>query len=574
MILNKKIENTINTIKLYLTAHKIISVIVLITLLGGGYWSYKKFTNTDSDIRYITAKVAKGTIIVSISGSGQVSSLNQIDIKAKASGDVIYLPVKDGQRIGGWGLLAQLDDKDAQKSVRDAEVNKESAHIALEKLKIQKSNENMNADLAKAYDDGFNTVSNVFLDLPGIMTGLNDMFFKSSTGTGQQRNIDWYEGQIVSNDHDKTVILKQNLIDAYDKANKAYEVNFENYKIISRTSDNIIIEALIKETYDANKLISDAIKNANNYIDFINSSIAKSNANTPAIINTHKSILNTYTAKTNTHLLNLLNTKTSIKNYKDAFPNSDLDIQSAILSLKQKENALQDAKDRLEDYFIRAPFPGTIAKVNIKKSDTINSGTVVATLITNTQLAEISLNEVDVAKIKEGLKVNLTFDALPDLNISGIVADIDSIGTVSQGVVTYIVKISFDTQDVKVKPGMSVSASIVTDIKQDVLIIPNSAIKSQMGENYIENFNISLLPSVEELVGSISKIMPNKTPVEIGLTNDRESEIISGIKEGDEIVIKSITPTTTAAIAPSIFGGTAGNRGSGGENSVRGPTGR
>mgnify|MGYP001560907140 CR=1 FL=1 len=238
-------KNYINKIKFYIIAHKIISVVVLVIIVLIGYWGYKKLTSTAGEIRYLTAKVEKGAIIASISGTGQVSSLNQVDIKSKASGDVIHIAVKDGQKVGEGALLVKLDDKDAQKSVRDAEVNLESARIALEKLKIQKSNENMNADLAKAYDDGFNTIANVFLDLPGIMTGLNDMFFKSNLGTGQW-NVDWYEGQVASGDHEKATVLKQNFVDSYKKAKSAYDLNFDNYKTVSKISDNAIIEAIIR----------------------------------------------------------------------------------------------------------------------------------------------------------------------------------------------------------------------------------------------------------------------------------------------------------------------------------------
>lgn len=544
-------KKTIDKTKSYIIKHKIISVVVLIALLGVGYWGYKKLTSTAGDIRYITARVSRGAIIASISGSGQVSALNQLDIKAKTSGDAVYIATQDGQKVGTGALIAKLDDRDAQKSIRDAEVNLESAKIALEKLKIQKSNENMNADLAKAYDDGFNTVSNVFLDLPGIMTGLNDMFFKSIGGSTQvsQNYIDWYAEQANSIYHDQAVILKQNFIDSYKKTETAYNTNFDNYRAVSRTSDNATIEALIMQTYNTVKFVSDSIKNANNYIDFVNSSMQKSGADIPAIINTHKATLNTYTSKTNTHLINLLTITTSIKNYKDAFPNSDLDIRSAELSVKQKENSLQDAKDKLADYYIRAPFGGTIAKVNIKKSDSVSAGLAVATLITKTQLAEISLNEVDVAKIKIGQKATLTFDAIPDIIISGVVADIDTIGAVSQGVVTYIVKISFDTQDERVKPAMSVSAAIITDTKQDTLVVPNSAVKSQAGTNYIEML-------------SILKNRPTKIKVKIGLSNDTQTEIISGIKEGDEIIARTILPTAAkTAAAPSLFGPPAtGNR--------------
>src|SRR3989344_8985862 len=152
-----------------------------------------------------------------------------------------------------------------------------------------------------------------------------------------------------------------------------------------------------------------------------------------------------------------------------------------------------------------------------------------------------------MAKIKIGQKVKLSFDAMPDITIDGTVAEINPVGVIDQGVVTYDVKISFDKENPEIKPSMSVSATIVTDEKQNVLVIPNSAVKSQGGKTFVEIFDSSLLPSVNGSLGSISKISPRKIPVEIGLSNDTHTEIISGLKEGDEIVIRTILGTSTAA---------------------------
>ena len=198
--------------------------------------------------------------------------------------------------------------------------------------------------------------------------------------------------------------------------------------------------------------------------------------------------------------------------------------------------------------------------MNVKRFDSVGSGTSVATFITKQKIAEISLNEVDVAKIKIGDKTTLTFDAIPDLTITGTVAEIDSLGTVSQGVVTYNVKISFDTQDDRVKPSMSVSASIITQVKQDVLMVPNSTVKTKNGTSYVQTFTPTLIGS-DSTQGVVSLLTPNQTPVVIGLSNDTSTEIISGINEGDQIVLKATTVTaTTSTTAPSLLGAIGGNR--------------
>lgn len=551
----EKFKKTAKTLKTFALAHKIITGFIILLIIFIGYWIYGKIISTATETQYITTVVKKGSIISSITASGQVESSNKIDLKANVSGTITYVSVKPGDKVLQGKTLFIIDNKDAQKSVRDAEINLESAKISLNKLKIQKSAENMNTDLAQAYDDGFNTVSNVFLDLPGIMTGLNDMFFKSNPSTGQW-NIDWYEGLGDHKDVDKTILYKKNLTTSYDEARKAYNSNFEKYKLVSRNSEKEIINTMIEETYNTTKLIADVVKNANNYIDFIADSMQKNNYETPTLFATHKSSLNSYTAKTNSHLINLLSTKTNIKTYTDAFVNSDLDIQSSELSVKQKENALQDAKDKLSDYYVTAPFGGIIASITAKVGDT--SSSALGSIITNQKIATLSMNEVDVSKIKLGQNAIITFDAIEDLSITGKVAEIDTIGATSQGVVSYSVKITFDTDNEKIKPGMSLSALITIESKSDILKIPSSAIKTKGSKKYVQMFNTPLLNTTPNSQGIQSKEIPIQVIVETGINDDVNTEIISGLKEGQQIISRIVTATTTTTktTTSSLLGGT------------------
>lgn len=544
--------------------HKFISGIILLLLIVSGYFGYKSIFGTNAVIRYVSGQIQKGTLIISVSGNGQVSVSNQVDIKPKVSGEIIYVGVKNGQEVGAGTLIVQLDARDAQKAVRDAEANLESVKLSLEKLKkpadtlsilqaenslsqAKESKQNAEDDLKKAYDDGFNTVANAFLDLPTIITGLYDMLYSSDVGLGGagQWNIDFYSGSAGRYD-EKAPQYKEETRLAYEKAREDYDRNFANYKAISRYSAPADIERLINETYDTTKTAAEAIKNANNLIQFYKDKLTERNFKPQALSDTHLSTLNTYTAKTNTHLLNLLGVKNDIKNERDTIVNSDrsiaekteslaklkagadaLDIQSSELAVKQRENALFDAKEKLADYFVRAPFDGIIAKLDAKKGDSASAITIIATIITRKRLAEISLNEIDMVKIKVGQKAAVTFDAIEDLSITAEVAEIDSVGTVNQGVVTYGVKIGFDTQDERVKPGMSVSAAIITDAKQDVLLAPNSGVKQQNNATYAEMF-----------VGKTQT--PRRQNIQTGLSNDTETEIISGLNEGDKIVTQTI----------------------------------
>ena len=541
-------QNLFNKIKSYILRHKIFSVILLIVILLLGHWIYGKITSTAGETRYVLGTVSKGTIISSVAGTGQVSASSQIDLKPTVSGNLVAIEVNPGDKVWTGETLFSIDDTNAQKAVRDATANLKSAQIALQKIQIQDSNDNMSADLVKAYDSGFSTVQSGLNDLFTVINGLDNLLAQQNLSDNSARNSG-----------NTALDYRNSAVTAYYSAENAFGKNQIDFRKLNRNSAKADIENIINETYDTTKLFADAIKDTKNLVDYLAQDTGRS-----ADFTTAQNTLSTYTNTINTDLSGLLTSQSTIASNKDTSQNSGLDIQSAQLSVSQKENALADAKQTLSDYYISAPFDGIIASVPVEVGESVSSGTVLGTIITSKQIATIPLNEVDVAKISLGEKVTLTFDAIPDLTISGKVAEIDSIGTVSQGVVNYNVKINFDTNDDRVKPGMSVNAEIITKIEQDVLIAPNSALKNQGSENYVEMFDAPLAVPLAGVQGSPSKVLPKQQTVTIGISDDTSTEILSGLKEGDEIVTKTITGTATASSAPSIFGAATGNRAGGG----------
>jgi len=169
-------------------------------------------------------------------------------------------------------------------------------------------------------------------------------------------------------------------------------------------------------------------------------------------------------------------------------------------------------------------------------------------LITNQKIAEITLNEIDAAKVKVGDLATLTFDALPDLTLKGKVSQIDPVGVQSQGVVNYNFQITFDQSDERLKPGMTVNADIVTETKAGILVLPNAAIKTQGTKSYVQIVDPQELPSNFNLKSSLSlKTTPKNQFIEIGTSNDQNTEIISGLNEGDYVVLRTIMSVTNTA---------------------------
>ena len=540
------INGFISRVKNTAMKHKVWALFFATIILGGGYYGYKAIFNSGESVRYVTATAEKGTLIVSISGSGQVSATQQLDVKAKVFGDVTYVNVKAGQYVGAGTLLAQLYARDAQKAVRDAETNLESAQLSYDQITgsiagIRGDKEKDLESLAKAYDDGFNAVSNAFADLTNIMTGLNTVLINKDFDQSQW-NLDYYADAVRLYDEDISIIRDETYA-KYKAAREAYDKNLIDYKTASRFSGVAEIEAIINRTYEVSRLVSEAVKSASNFVQIYKDKMTEANHQPKALADTHLSNLNGFVSKANSSIQSLYSAKNSITGGKESLVGVEFDVRSAKIQLEKAKDALTDAKEKLAEYYVRAPFGGVVAKMNVKVGDT--SASAIATLITNQKVAEVSLNEIDVAKIKSGQKVTLTFDAVPDLTITGQVAEVDAVGTVSQGVVTYTVKIAFDTQDDHIKPGMSVSAAIITESKSGVLLVSNSAVKSQGGASYVEiisgdDKNLALVASAS---GAILKNSPSRQQIEIGIASDEFTEILSGLNEGDVIVIRTIQPT-------------------------------
>mgnify|MGYP000461422746 FL=1 len=212
------------------------------------------------------------------------------------------------------------------------------------------------------------------------------------------------------------------------------------------------------------------------------------------------------------------------------------------MAIEQKERNLKRAKEDLEKYFIFAPFDGIIGQVNsnVKVGDNVSQNTVLATILTKEKIAKISLNEMEAVSVKEGQKAILTFDALPDIKLVGKVIEIDTIGTVSQGVVSYNVKIILEEDNEMIKPGMSVTAEIITQMKKDILVLSSQAIKSQNGIYYVDLVEAPKEKKEEYLRNPPSEVITKKQEVKVGISNETMTEIISGLSEGDLVLLSSL----------------------------------
>ncbi len=578
------------------TQHKIIAFIAILTLILGGRYGYKSFFGKDGAVRYVFAQAEKGTFIVSVSGAGQVSALDQMEIKPDVSGELAALYVTKDREVKTGQLLAVINDRDAKRAQNDAEISLESARIKLDELldgpdrqdaleaenalkqaerdleKAQRTSDNILADsektLKNAYENGYNNVSGAFFKLSAYMKNLQEA---QKAEQGAQDQINAYK-MILGRDSP----LVQRFLDDYNTADGLYDETFAFFGETFRDSQRNAVEKLIRDTLETTKAISRAQESARHMYDAIvlasykeftiSSYVDKMKPKIESDLSSAFSLVSSLGQIIDTIDETLENTPDKIKDAELALKSAEekseakktalekikagpdpLDIRTQKNIVAQKENALADAKAKLSDHYIYAPLSGLAAQVNsaLKKGDFVSAGSSLSTIVTKQKIAEIILNEIDIAQVKNGQKATLTFDAIPELTLTGTVAEVDALGTISQGIVTYKVKIVFDSQDERVKSAMSVSASIIVEAKPDTLLIPNSAVKSQGETNYVEiteGNNIDSSGGAANISGAILQNAPRRQTIEIGLSNDEFTEILGGLKEGDAIITRTLQP--------------------------------
>jgi multidrug efflux pump subunit AcrA (membrane-fusion protein) len=217
----------------------------------------------------------------------------------------------------------------------------------------------------------------------------------------------------------------------------------------------------------------------------------------------------------------------------------------------------EQTKDAESDLSVKATASGIVYALNIEVGDAVaassggsssgtsgsggQGGTTTASTTSSAPVVlapeqplavHLTVNEVDLPTLKIGQRADIAFDALPTLTATGKVYDIAKTGTNSSGVVTFDVWLSLDVADAGLRSGMSSAATIVTNVVKDALLVPNGAVKSDgNGGYYVQILDAS---------GA-----PQKVVVETGEANATQTQILSGISEGDKVVTASSSAKLT-----------------------------
>jgi len=263
-----------------------------------------------------------------------------------------------------------------------------------------------------------------------------------------------------------------------------------------------------------------------------------------------------------------------------------MQVQIAEGRLESAQKAIDEATASPE---ITAPFDGFITQINIEGGDEVTKGTVAMQIADPTRFeAELLVSETNIFKVKLGGEAQVQLDVMPALSLPASVTYISPTATIQSGVVNYEVTVELESletirqqqqqqateegrttqgqteermgqwqqragvepeqtpaiipEDFQLKEGLTITVSIVVEEKNDVLLVPNRAITYQGIEAYVQ------------VVSPDGTIEPRL--IQTGISDSQNTEVTSGLSEGEQVVIPqttTTTPTTSEQTGPSFM---------------------
>ena len=490
-------------------------VTVIIVSLVAGYFIIPPFFKNPADA-YITEKIDIGEVLQEVSETGSVEATDNISLGFKTIGRVAKIYVSAGADVKAGDILASQDLAQLSAQLQSAKAALNSARSEYSKLingstpedlKTSQSDvDSAQQDLDNNYSVSLNTLNNAYTSIYNAYTSAlalqNDYFTANDQeGIKVQNSRSSIENDLSS--------AKSNLESA--KSNPA----------AGQIEDSILnIKEYLNSTYNSLKIIRDQCDEGIYYSTV--SSTDKTSVETQRT--------NIYTALTSlTTIQNTISAgKASLQSAKDdlalkqAKPRQE-DIDAAQASINQAEANVELYQSQLNDNYLRSPIDGKITDVNVKAGEVVSpSQSVVDLLSSNPFEIKANIYEEDIVKIKPENFVRIDLVAFPQKSFSGKVVSINPGEKIISNVVYYEITIDFPNQPEGIMSGMTVDIVIETNKKENVLRVSKSAVETIDGT---------------QVVQIIRKGKIQDQIITAGLEGNNYYEIISGLSEGDEIIM-------------------------------------
>ena len=506
----------------------IISAAVAVAVAVAVFAVVKKSSKKKSDGETATARVTRGSISRVLEGSGTLEAIDQYEVSALVSGDVTADFFEEGDMVSKDQVLYKIDASSIEKNI-------DKAQNALSQSKMSYS------EAVEAYSD-----LTVSAPCKGV---IKTLYIKNGDDIKTGDRV----CDIVDSD---TMTLEIKFLSS--QAGGIYSGQAAN---IEMTGGGGSYMGTVKTVSSGSTVNSLGVPVTNVEISVTNPGAITTGDTATAVVGgtacaepgTFKySHEETVTAKASGKVRNL----SFIEGDKVSAGRTILTIESSSVSNQVKKSALSvsDAElslkglqDDLDQYSISSPIAGKVIQKTVKAGDKVASqqGSTSMAVIADLSALTMTMNidELDISSVKVGQDVEVTADALENQVFHGVVNKVSVIGTSQNGVTTYPVEVLLsDVENTDLIPGMNVSATIVLEKKDDVLLIPTTAVK--------RGNKVKMLGSGEEV------------EIETGIDDGTQVEVLSGLSEGDQVEIADIpTKSVEDTMMQGMQGGMGGERG-------------
>lgn len=235
----------------------------------------------------------------------------------------------------------------------------------------------------------------------------------------------------------------------------------------------------------------------------------------------------------------LIENQNSLRDLEEGPDVEDVDIARS--ELDQARISYEKAQLNIENAQLLAPRDGVVSTANVRVGE-LFSGTTPAIVLSDLESyhMKVQVDEIDVRQVQTGQEVRLVLDALPDADLAGRVTSISPTANEVGSTITYEVEIVPEPTEAPLRAGMSATAIITTARVDNVLLIPNRYVQFDRDKN-------------KYYVQKVVNGAPVLAEINIGLRNERESQILAGLSDGDQIALLAVD--RQQQLASAIFGG-------------------
>jgi HlyD family secretion protein len=490
-----------------------VIAIVVIAVAGAGFFALRSRNSktTASSTYSEEVTVARGNLTASISPTGQVSPVKEVELSA----DVSKLPLTElnvtaGQQVAKGTVLARVQTDSLERAVEQAKADLLSAEEALNDAK----NPYTELDQQKAK-----------LDVAQAETTLEAARLDSVAQAVQQAKYDLQSAQLNLTIAEHSSTVGKTVRDLqYTVAWHERKLSSLKAQLAQGKTDQATVDKEAQALADAQANLKTAQANADSTLSAAQDKVA-----------TAQKALDELQGGSNALGVLQINNKVAQAEYnlakaKDSLATTQAGADAKTVQLAQAryqaaQATLEKAQTTLESATIVAPFDGTVVAVGAAVGDLVSSGTSIVTLADLSSMEVLaSVDETDISQVKVGQEAQITFDAITGSTFKGKVLEVPLEGTLSSSVVTYQVRLSLEgAENVSLLPGMTANVKIVTGQRQNVLLVPLLAITQE------DTGDVVL---VKDSAGTAT------TPVQVGLNDGTYAEVLRGLNEGDRVVLQ------------------------------------